>query len=216
MPDWKREIRQRLANLKLEPVRENAIVEELAQYLDDCHEELLAGGASEAEAYHQTLAELSGSELLAREPRRVERQVAPEPIILGTNRRAKMITGLVQDLRFGMRMLLKHKGFTAVAVLSLALSIGANTATFSVVNGVLLRPLPYKEPQRLARVYSEFPTMNLRKFGISSPEFLDIQREAKSWESIGAWSAGGVNISSTGEPLRVTSTRATRSLIDAL
>jgi hypothetical protein len=104
--------------------------------------------------------------------------------------------------------------FTLIAVLTLALSIGANTAIFSVVNGVLLRPLLYKEPNRLVRVYSEFPMMNLRKFGISSSEFLDIQREAKSWESIGAWSAGGVNISSEGEPIRVNSTRVTRSLIE--
>ena len=108
---------------------------------------------------------------------------------------------ILQDLRYGARMLLKKPGFTAIAVITLALGIGANTAIFSVVNGVLLRPLPYKEPGRLARVYSEFPTMNLRKFWISPPEFLDIQRESKSWESIGAWATGGVNLSSTGEPM---------------
>jgi putative ABC transport system permease protein len=123
---------------------------------------------------------------------------------------------ILQDLRYGARMLLKKPGFTAIAVITLALGIGANTAIFSVVNGVLLRPLPYKEPGRLARVYSEFPTMNLRKFWISPPEFLDIQKESKSWESIGAWATGGVNLSSTGEPIRVTSTSVTRSLIDTL
>src|SRR5215510_12228772 len=101
MPEWKAEIGQRLTDLPLAPTREAAIVEELAQYLDDCYDELLAGGATEAEAFRQTLAELNGSELLARELRRVERQVAPEPIILGTNRRTKMITGLAQDLRLG-------------------------------------------------------------------------------------------------------------------
>ena len=74
MPEWEPEIRRRLANLKLEPPREAAIIEELAQYLEDCYAELLAGGATEAEAYRQTLAELSGSELLARELRHVERQ----------------------------------------------------------------------------------------------------------------------------------------------
>ena len=84
---------------------------------------------------------------------------------------------ILQDLRYGARMLLKKPGFTVIAVITLALGIGANTAIFSVVNGVLLRPLPYKEPGRLARVYSEFPTMNLRKFWISPPEFLDIQKE---------------------------------------
>src|SRR6266508_3004818 len=122
----------------------------------------------------------------------------------------------MNDLKFAFRQLLKNPGFTAVAVLTVALGIGANTAIFSVVNGVLLRPLPYKEPQRLVRVYTEFPGMNLRKFRISAPEFLDIQREAKSWESIGAWSPGVVNVSSTSEPIPATSTRVTRSLIDTL
>ena len=72
MPDWKAEIRQRLAGLRLAPTREAAIVEELAQDLEDCYEELLSGGATEAEAYRTALAELSESELLARELRRVE------------------------------------------------------------------------------------------------------------------------------------------------
>jgi len=66
MPDRKAEIRARLVGLQLEPPREATIVEELAQYLDDCYSELLASGATEAEAYQRTLAELSGSELLAR------------------------------------------------------------------------------------------------------------------------------------------------------
>src|SRR5215468_7612182 len=123
---------------------------------------------------------------------------------------------LWQDLSYGARMLFKKPGFTLIAVLTLALGIGANTAIFSVVNGVLLRPLPYKEPDRLARVYSEFPTMNLRKFWISPPEYVDIQKDAKSWESIGAWASGGVNIAATGAPIRVDAANVTRSLIDTL
>ena len=123
---------------------------------------------------------------------------------------------LWQDLRYGARMLLKRPGFTLIAVITLALGIGANTAIFSVVNGVLLRPLPFKEPQQLARIYTEFPTMNLRKFWMSPPEFIDIQKEAKSWASIGVWSSGGVNVSATSEPFRVTSTRLTNSLLDTL
>src|SRR5262245_57172629 len=121
-----------------------------------------------------------------------------------------------QDLRYSTRMLLKRPGFTLVVMLTLAIGIGTNTAIFSVVNAVLLRPLPYKEPDRLVRVYSEFPTMNLRKFWVSVPEFLEIQNEAKSWESIGAWATGGVNVGTASEPIRVTSTQVTRSLIDAL
>src|SRR5262244_198120 len=104
MPDWKAEIRTRLVGLQLTPTREAAIVEELAQYLDECYAELLAGGATEAEAYQQTLAELSGSELLARELRRLEQPGAPDPIVPGANRRTNMIAAFWQDLRFGARM----------------------------------------------------------------------------------------------------------------
>jgi hypothetical protein len=74
MPEWKHEIRQRLAQLNLEPAREAAIIEELAQHLEDCYAELLSSGATEAEAERRTRAELSESELLARELRRVERK----------------------------------------------------------------------------------------------------------------------------------------------
>src|SRR5436190_23892107 len=114
MLEWKPENRRRLAKLRIEPTREASIVEELAQHLDDCYAELLSSGAIPAEAYQQTLAELSGSELLARELRRVERQINQEPFTLGTNRRTNMIADFWQDLRYGARMLWKHKGFTAV------------------------------------------------------------------------------------------------------
>jgi predicted permease len=149
MPDWKSEIRRRLAGVKLEPAREAAIVEELAQYLEDCYAELLASGSTEANACRQTLTELDGSELLAHELRRAERRVAPEPIALGTNRRTNMIVDLLRDLRYGARMSLKQPGFTLVVLLTLALGIGANTALFSVVDATLLKMLPVKEPKRL-------------------------------------------------------------------
>ena len=122
----------------------------------------------------------------------------------------------LQDLKYALRMLRKNPAFTAVAILTLAVGIGANSAIFSVVNSVLLRPLPFREPGQLVRVYSEFPTMQLQKFWLSAPELLDIQREAKSWESIGGWAPGGQNVGTESEPLRVTSAAITRSLIDVL
>lgn len=122
----------------------------------------------------------------------------------------------LQDLKYALRMLKKNPAFTIVAILTLAVGIGANSAIFSVLNSVLLRPLPYREPDRLVRVYSEFPTMKLQKFWLSPPEMLDIQNEAKSWEAIGAWAPGGQNVGTESEPLRVTSAAITRGLLDVL
>ena len=95
------------------------------------------------------------------------------------------MTTLIQDLKFGLRMLAKNPGFTAVAVLTLALGIGANTALFSVVNGVLLKPLRYAEPDRLVAVYSR--DANFATSSISYPNFLDWVRDNRSFSSLAAY-----------------------------
>jgi macrolide transport system ATP-binding/permease protein len=151
-PEWRGEIKQRLASVQLAPSREAAIVEELSQHLDDCYAESLAGGATPEEAYRAALAELSDRRLLARELQRVERQAAQEPTVIGTNRRSNMIAGLWQDLRYGARMLMKNPGFTLIAVITLALGIGINTACFTFFNTFLLKPLPLKDPDALVKL----------------------------------------------------------------
>src|SRR6266508_1589 len=207
MPDWKPEIKRRLAGVKLEPTREAAIIEELAQYLEDCYAELLSSGATEAEAYQRTLAELSGSELLARELSRVERPSNPEPIVLGINRRSNMIAALWQDLRFGARMLMKQPGFTLIAVLTLALGIGANTAIFSVVNALLLRPLPYRQPERLVKVKATLPRKNAFNMTVSYPTFRDWQEQSTVFAHVAAYVAiaGGLNLTGGDRPERLVS-----------
>src|SRR5438105_15370498 len=100
MPEWKNEIRRRLAGLQLAPTREGEIVEELSQHLDDFYTELLAGGAAEDEAYRAALVELSESELLAKELRRIERAVSVDPVVLAAKRR-NMLGVVWQDLRYG-------------------------------------------------------------------------------------------------------------------
>jgi macrolide transport system ATP-binding/permease protein len=150
--EWKREIEQWLANLKLEPAREAEIVEELSQHLEDFYAESLAGGARPEEAYQAALAEVRESEMLQRELRRAGRQGASEPIMLGTNRRTNMIADLWRDLRYGARMLMKNPGFTLIAVITLALGIGVNTALFTFYNAFLLKPLPVKDPDALVKL----------------------------------------------------------------
>src|SRR5215475_3417046 len=196
MPDWKSEIRQRLARLQLAPTRENAIVEELAQHLDESYAELFACGMNEAEAQRQTLTDLNENDLLARELRRIERQAAPEPIVLGTNRRTNMIADLWQDLRFGTRMLVKQPGFTLIAALTLALGIGANTAILSTVNGLILRPLPVEKPDELVAPFWGSKKDAEVWGGLSYANYVDLRERNRSLSGLLAWSLTSAGVSS--------------------
>jgi predicted permease len=201
MPEWKPEIRRRLAGLNLEPTREVAIIEELAQHLADCYADSLAGGATPAEAERRTLAELSSSELLARELRRVERQVRFEPIVVGTTRRRNMIAELWEYLRYGARMLWKTPGFTSIAVITLALGIGANTAIFSIVNAVLLHPFPYQAPERLVILQEHYGAGG---FSPSYPNFADWRAQNTTFDSmVAVRSLESFNFTGEGEPERL-------------
>jgi len=108
---------------------------------------------------------------------------------------------LLQDLRYALRMLVKSPGFTAIAVLTLALGIGANTALFSVVNGVLLNPLPYPQPNQLVALYSR--TTQFSQSSISYPNFLDWQRDNRSFASLGAYRGDDFNLTGSGEAQRL-------------
>jgi len=105
---------------------------------------------------------------------------------------------LFQDLRFGLRMLAKNPGFTTVAVLTLALGIGANTAIFSVVNAVLLRPLPYPEPSRLVTLYES--TREFTRGSVAYPNFLDWRRESRSFTDIAVYRSDDVILTGSGQP----------------
>jgi predicted permease len=115
------------------------------------------------------------------------------------------MTTLMQDLRYGIRMLVKNPGFTCVAVITLALGIGANTAIFSVVDAVLLRPLPYPQPDHLVKVWGNFSGIGLpdNRNWISAPEFKDLQSLNKSFSGIAAISGASFNLLVNGTPQRV-------------
>jgi putative ABC transport system permease protein len=103
MGEWSEEVRRRLASLKLAPAREAEIVEEVAQHLEDRHQELVAGGATEEEARRGALEELSEEDLLARGLWRVEREVKQEPMVPGGGGGSNFLASLWQDLRYGLR-----------------------------------------------------------------------------------------------------------------
>src|SRR5580704_9748152 len=126
---------------------------------------------------------------------------------------------LRQDVQFALRMMRKNLGFTTAAVLCLMLGIGATTGIFTVVNAVLLQPLPYAHPEQLIRVYTEFPTFpngGLHRFWTSGPEFLDLRRDTHSWASLDAWVSGGANLAGTTQPVRVTAAYVSGGLLESL
>jgi predicted permease len=164
MREWRDEILKRLASLKLPPAREAEIVEEVSQHLEDRYQGLLTDGATEEQARRVALEELRENDLLARGLRRVEQEVPQELIVPGGGGSGNFLASIWQDIRYGLRMLRKNPGFTAVAVISLGLGIGANTTIFSFVNALLFRPPSVQAPGELLEVWNQ----NIRSHGIES------------------------------------------------
>jgi putative ABC transport system permease protein len=123
---------------------------------------------------------------------------------------------LLQDLRYSLRLLARSPGFTAAAVATLALGIGANAAIFSVVNAVLLEPLPYRAPGRLVSIYSQFLDQGFDHFWISPPEYLELRQMAHSFEDVGGYRNRSLNVSGQDRPLRVEGTYATATALTTL
>jgi putative ABC transport system permease protein len=114
---------------------------------------------------------------------------------------------LIQDLRYAVRSLLKSPGFTVVAVLTLALGIGANTAIFTVINAVLLKPLPYRAPERLVTVWHLYPSMGGMEAGVSVPGFRDYSAQVRLFERAAVQTGWNPNLTGQGEPERLNAAR---------
>ena len=122
---------------------------------------------------------------------------------------------LVNDIKYSLRSLVKAPAFAAITILTLALGIGANTAIFSVVNAVVLKPLPYPQPERLVFLYSQFPTLGFDKFWMSTPEFLEYRQWSTSFEAMGAYTTGASNLGAE-QPMRPNRAIVTHDLMTTL
>lgn len=127
-----------------------------------------------------------------------------------------MFDTLKQDLRYSLRSLLAKPGFVIAAVLTLALGIGANTAIFSVVNGLLLKPLPYPDGERLVQVHNVYPTMGIENAGTSIPDYFDRREQAPALEDIAIYTGESLNLAAEGTPQRLVGLRASASLFTTL
>ena len=122
----------------------------------------------------------------------------------------------MNDLRYALRQLVKSPAFTAVAVLTLALGIGANTAVFSLINALLVRPLPYQEPSRIALIWEQFATQGLDRIPVSAPEYLDLEKEFQSGTGLAAFNYQTFNLGDGDVPERISGAAVSPSLFPLL
>lgn len=187
MREWLEEVERRLAAAQLDGAAEREIAEELAQHLQDRYAELCARGMDAAAARAQALAELGEGDTLARRVRGVVRR-RPEPLALGRETFGGALSGLWSDVVYGARALVRSPIYASIAILVLALGIGANTAIFTVVNSVLLQPPPgVREPERLAAIYTS--DYSGPRYGASAYPDVQALREASDiFEDVSAYS----------------------------
>jgi putative ABC transport system permease protein len=226
MRNWEQYVRSHLSLADLAPERESRIVRELASQLEDFYREAIAGGMTESDADAHARAQIADWARLADTLKDVDQRHAPSHVTRSLARiddRARekhgrwlMVADLWQDVRYATRRLVAQPGFTAVAVLTLALGIGANTAIFSVVYGVLLKPLPFPEPERLVGVYHRGEGVNLAVMNQGPATYFTYLNNHRAFEAIGAWESDEVSITGRGDPERVEALTVTDTTLPLL
>src|ERR1700690_676110 len=184
---------------------QNEMEAELQFHVEARAEELAQSGVPRAEALRRARLEFGGME------------GAKEECLEA--RGASWLDNLTQDLRYGARTMMRAPGFTTMAVLALALGIGANTAIFSVVNAVLLRPLPYDEPERLIQVWHSPPQRSfpgMPTFTVSPANFLDWRKQNHSFQGMSAYGFGRYTLTGSGHPEAIRMVAASAGLFSVL
>src|SRR5262245_38328679 len=182
--------------------RYDELADSIRHHLEEKIEDLMEEGLSREEATRKARREFGNVTLIEERSREVWQWPRLE--------------SLIQDLRYGARMLFKQPGFTAIATLTLALGIGANITIFSVVNAVLLRPLPYPDADRLVFLWSEAPAQNFRERASAYANVADWREQNKSFENIAASDPTVVTLTGGAEPEQVMSIRASANLFPLL
>ena len=189
-------------NLFRERAVERALDDELRSSVEILTQEKMEQGLSDSAARREALMELGGLEQVKEEVRAV--------------RAGRMVENFARDVRFALRTLAKSPGFTTVAVLTLALGIGANTAIFSVVEAVVLRPLPYKHPSSLVMVKESIPLAGPEPIPVCAPDVIQFQRQNQVFEAVAAFRGGQFDLAGVGEPERITAERVNANLFSLL
>ena len=192
---WLRAVMQRERN-------EREMDAELRFHIEACAHDLVQLGVSRDEALRRARIEFGGMERMKEECRE--------------SRGAAFVQRLTQDLILGARMLRKSPGFTAVAVLTLALGIGANTAIYSVVDAILLRPLPYPEATRLVRIWESHPSRGYSRNVVNPFNFLDWRDHAHAFQAMAALVRSTHNLNAQGQPIAVTGLRVSPEFFSVL
>jgi putative ABC transport system permease protein len=222
MRNWEGYVRARMTLPGLTPAREARIVRELAAQLEDFYREGIARGLSDHDADAFACRQVCDWDRMAQDVWLVDRSHA-RPVLdrvavriedRSTWKGLKMIADLLHDMRFAVRQFAKNPAFTAVAVLTLAVGIGANSAIFSVVNGVLLQPLPFPDPQQLVRVHEIVPQYG--RFSVAPASFLDWRRQNTTFEHLAAFSVGSATFAEGDVPERVTNAPVSWDIFDLL
>jgi len=183
MPDWKTFVRERLGSICVAPEREAEIVAELAQQLEQAYAEAAASGLGQTEALQRAESQLGDWARLARAIEAAERPAPapPEP-------RAGLLSGALQDVRYALRFLRRNPGFAAVALATLAFGIGGNTAIFTMVDILVLRDLPYRDPGLLMAIETRRTDQPEIEPWTSAADFFDLRDRQHSFSRMAALS----------------------------
>src|SRR5688572_14336167 len=209
--NWRNYVRSHLPPLDVSAERENEIIDELAVQLEATFDRARANSEDEDTAMKRALAEVPDWNALARTLGRIERPHVQTPAAGAGS--GGLMSGLIQDTRYALRALRRAPGFTAVSIVTLSLGIAATTIVYSIVDGILLRPLPIADPDRvmLAREAVDGEDMSL-----SVPNYFDLRARQTSFAQFAAWRGLTANLTGIAEPRRLNVRHVTSDLLSTL